>query len=63
MEVLFEEKMTVVLNLIRTNNSADEALKLTQAAYNLAQAKNVAIPVQPPEQVELKTTKKPGAGA
>lgn len=42
MDELFEEKMKVVLNLIRTNNTADEALKITQAALNLAQARNTS---------------------
>lgn len=58
MNELFEEKMKIVLNLIRTNNSADEALKITQAADNLARARNTfAVDAEP------KTTKKTGAGA
>lgn len=40
MDQLFEEKMEVVLKLIRVNSTADEALKVTQAALNLAQARN-----------------------
>lgn len=64
MNELFEEKMKVVLNLIRTNNSADDALKITQAAYNLAQARNNYNLWSPdPIPQELKTTKKQGAGA
>ena len=39
MDELIEEKMKVVLNLIRTNNSADDALKITQAVDNLTRAK------------------------
>lgn len=39
MNELIEEKMKVVLNLIRTNNSADDALKITQAMDNLTRAK------------------------
>ena len=39
MEELIEQKMTTVLNLIRTNNSADEALKITQAFLNMAHGK------------------------
>ena len=59
MDELFEDKMKVVLNLIRTNNTADDALKITQAAYNLAQARNTfAVLTQEP-----KTPKKPGASA
>jgi len=51
MNELFEEKMKVVLNLIRTNNSAEEALKITQAVDNLARARNTAnlLATQPPE--------------
>jgi hypothetical protein len=60
MNEMFEEKMKVVLNLIRTNNTGDEALKISQAALNLAHARNT---FQAQEQTELKTTKKQGAGA
>ena len=60
MNELFEEKLKIVLNLIRTNNTGDEALKITQACLNLAHARNT---FQAPEQTELKTTKKPGSGA
>lgn len=59
MDELFEDKMKVVLNLIRTNNTADDALKITQAAYNLAQARNTfAVLTQEP-----KTPKKQGPNA
>lgn len=39
MNELIDEKMKVVLNLIRTNLNADEALKITQAVDNLSRAK------------------------
>ena len=39
MDKLIEEKTIVVLNLIRTNIKADEALKLTQALVNITNAK------------------------
>ena len=61
MNELFEEKLKIVLNLIRTNNTGDEALKITQAADNLVRARNSFAP-QSTDQ-ELKTTKKQGAGA
>lgn len=61
MNELFEEKMKIVLNLIRTNNSADEALKITQAADNLARARNTFSLEQ--STTEAKPPKKPGAGA
>lgn len=60
MNELFEEKMKVVLNLIRTNNSADDALKITQAADNLARARNNFLE---PSSTETKTPKRQGAGA
>jgi hypothetical protein len=41
MDKLIEDKMTIVLNLIRTNNTADEVLKITQAFLNLASGRNV----------------------
>jgi hypothetical protein len=53
---LIEEKIKVVLNLIRTNNTADDALKITQAVDNLARARNTL-------STELKTTKKQGSSA
>ena len=39
MNELIDKKMETVLNLIRTNNSADEALKITQAVDNLTRSK------------------------
>ena len=39
MNELFDEKMKVVLNLIRTNLSPEEAMKVTQAVENLTRAK------------------------
>lgn len=56
MDELIEEKIKVVLNLIRTNNTADDALKITQAVDNLARARNALV-------MEMKTTKKSGTGA
>ena len=41
MDKLIEEKTKVVLNLIRTNNKADEALKLTQALVNISNARSI----------------------
>ena len=65
MNELFEEKMKVVLNLIRVNNSADEALKITQAVDNLVRARNLYLsgielstPVPQSQEPEPKTTKK-----
>jgi hypothetical protein len=40
-EELIEEKTKVVLNLIRTNNSADEVLKITQAFVNISNGRNL----------------------
>ena len=59
MNELFEDRMKVVLNLIRTNSTAEDAQKITQAAYNLAQARNTF--ALAPEQ-EQKTQKKSGSG-
>ena len=59
LDELFEDRMKLVLNLLRTNNIADDAMKITQAAYNLAQARNTfSVLTQEP-----KTPKKPGASA
>lgn len=56
-EKKIEEKMLVVLNLIRTNSTGDDVLKLTQGFVNLTIAKNNL-------SQETKTTqKKLGAGA
>lgn len=56
MNELFEEKMKIVLNLIRTNNTADDVMKITQAAWNLANARNYFLVSQSPE-AEPKTKK------
>ena len=56
MDELIEEKTKVVLNLIRTNNSADEALKLTQAFRNITEASVI-------RQQAGKTTRTKGASA
>ena len=37
---LIEEKMVVVLKLIRTNSTADEVLKITQSFVNLTHGDN-----------------------
>ena len=61
MNELFEEKMKIVLNLIRTNNTADDVMKITQAALNLAHTRNYYSLSQSPE-AEPKTIKKQTAG-
>lgn len=58
MDELIDEKTKVVLNLIRTNNSADEALKLTQALVNISNAKCILL-----NQGSGKPTRTKGAGA
>jgi len=63
MEELFEEKMKVVLERLRTNNTGDEALKYTQALDNLARARTTWFANEKSEPTEAKTTKKQGAGA
>lgn len=60
MHELFEEKLKVVLNLIRTNNSAEDALKYTQAVSNLVRAQSDFVvlspkPKQEPEEKPKKT--------
>ncbi len=37
---LIKDKMKVVLNLIRTNNTEDQALKVSQAFDNLVRGRN-----------------------
>jgi len=44
MDEKLDEKINVVLNLIRTNNTAAEALNVTQAVLNLAHAKQILVP-------------------
>ena len=41
MDELIDEKIKVVLNLLRTNNTQDEALKFSQAFVNMANGKNI----------------------
>jgi hypothetical protein len=41
MDKLIEDKLMIVLNLIRTNNTADDVLKITQAFVNLANGRNL----------------------
>lgn len=60
MNDLIDEKMKVVLNLIRTNNTADDALKITQAVDNLTRSKRTL------SEIEAETggkTRGKGAGA
>lgn len=61
MQELFEEKMKIVLGLIRVNNTAEDAQKITQAALNLAHARNYFL-LNPPQE-EPKTPKKQGPSA
>lgn len=60
MNELFEEKMKVLLGLIRTNSTAEDAMKITQGAYNLANARATFLLNPEPEP---KTPKKSGTGA
>ena len=60
LNALFQEKLKVVLNLIRTNNQPDDALKITQAADNLVRARNSAFSGK---LEETKTTRKQGSNA
>jgi hypothetical protein len=59
MNELFEEKLKVVLNLIRTNSSAEDAMKISQAACNLVHARSTFAVNQ---EQEPKTQKKQGSG-
>ena len=54
MEEKLDSAIEKVLGLIRTNMNPDEAQKITQAALNLAHAKQI---------LEGKSPKKQGAGA
>lgn len=64
MEELFEEKMKVVLERLRSNNTGDDALKYTQAADNLARARKTWFAdVEPESGQGTKTPKKTGVGA
>ena len=55
-EKLIDEKIEHTLNLIRTNNKSEDALRNSQAVLNLAHAKQILIPGKT-------TPKKQGAGA
>ena len=57
MDELIEEKMVIVLKLIRTNSSADEALKITQAFVNLTHGSGNLL------QQGAKTARTKGTGA
>ena len=56
MDEKIDEKIEIVLNLIRTNNSADEVLKITQAFVNIANGRNLL-------RQQGTTTRKQGTGA
>ena len=58
MDELIEEKMVIVLKLIRTNSSADEVLKITQAFVNLTHGSNNMLAQQ-----GAKTARTKGTGA
>jgi hypothetical protein len=60
LKILYAEKMKIVLNLIRSNNTGQDAMHFTQSADNLVRSRNGYF--YAPDQ-ELKTTKKQGAGA
>jgi len=57
-EELFDEKTKVVLNLIRTNSTADDVLKITQGLRNIVDAKSVHL-----ELTQGKPPKKQGSNA
>lgn len=66
MNELLEEKMKVVLNLIRTNSSASDALNIAQAFNYLTRAQlalNGESGVEQEAHIGSKTTKKSGTGA
>jgi hypothetical protein len=56
MDEKIDEKIEIVLNLIRTNNSADEVLKITQAFVNITNGRNLL-------RQQGTTTRKQGTGA
>ena len=56
MDEKIDEKIEIVLNLIRTNNSADEVLKITQAFVNISNGRNLL-------SQQRTTTRKQGTGA
>ncbi len=43
MEEKIDAKIETVLNLVRTNNTAVEALNISQALLNMAHAKNILL--------------------
>lgn len=53
---LAEDKMRVVLNLLRTNSTGDDVLKITQGYRNLVEAEDV-------RNRDSKSTRKQGTGA
>lgn len=66
MEELFEEKMKVVLERLRSNNTGDDALKYTQAVDNLARARKTWFAdgeLESGQNTGTKPPKKLGAGA
>lgn len=65
MEDKIDAKIDTVLNLIRTNNTAVEALNISQALLNMAHAKNMLWNTEHNKQqvlAEANTTKKSGTG-
>jgi hypothetical protein len=61
----FDDAMKNVLGRIRANNTGADARDFTQAAYNLAQARNVyfGTEAKQEQEEEPKTQKKSGASA
>jgi len=55
MDELIEEKTEIILKLIRSNCTADEVIKITQAFVNITNGKNF--------RQQGKPTRKQGAGA
>ena len=53
MEELFDEKIHVALNLIRTNLQGPEAVNFTQAVQNLAHAKEILCPGKTPQKKQV----------
>ena len=60
MNELIDEKIQVVLNLIRSNLKGDDALKITQAVDNLTRAKAMLYSI---EESGGRPTKTKGAAA
>jgi hypothetical protein len=57
-EKLVQEKLKIILNLIRTNSTSDDVLKVTQGFRNIVEGE-----IARTQEVGVKTTKKQGAGA